>query len=451
MIARVVWTAAGLILGLLGLVTYSRLFTWAMDTQSYNTWGAMFLVPVVIAINAVLLSVAAKRENDPWVTRVLVLGFLAKLVGIAGRYFVAYYLYGGAADAERYSLYAIEHYLDWRAGNIIWEDSGRQGTLYMELITTALYTVIGPSVITAFFVFGSFAFWGVYLIFRAFRRALPFADHRRYALLIFLLPSLWYWPSSIGKEAFILTFVGVTALGAAHFFNHKTVLGLGMMALGAVGTAMIRPHVTVLLFSALFVAQVVRPAAKVSTGVITKTAGVFVMAVAMAILATQSREFLGIDDLSLQALTDSYEFRSENTEQGGSAFEPVPLLSPLGVPAAILTVLFRPLPWEAGNVQMLAQSMEGLVLIWLTVAAWPRLRALPRLLRRNPYLVFVVVYTLGFIIAFAGFGNFGILARQRVLMIPLFLVLLALPKPMPTQKVQTRDATRRELVGAGNW
>ena len=65
------------------------------------------------------------------------------------------------------------------------------------------------------------------------------------------------------------------------------------------------------------------------------------------------------------------------------------------------------------------------LLLVLTVAAWPRLKALPTLLRRNPYLVFAVVYALAFILAFSGFANFGILARQRVLMVPFFLVLLA--------------------------
>ena len=42
-------------------------------------------------------------------------------------------------------------------------------------------------------------------------------------------------------------------------------------------------------------------------------------------------------------------------------------------------------------------------------------------------MTFAVVYIGCFIWAFSGFGNFGILARQRVLMLPFFLVLLALP------------------------
>ena len=78
----------------------------------------------------------------------------------------------------------------------------------MELITTGVYTVIGPITLAGFLVFSSFAFWGAYLLYRAFRIAVPNGDARRYALLVFLLPSMLYWPSSIGKEAWLMLFVG---------------------------------------------------------------------------------------------------------------------------------------------------------------------------------------------------------------------------------------------------
>jgi len=48
-------------------------------------------------------------------------------------------------------------------------------------------------------------------------------------------------------------------------------------------------------------------------------------------------------------------------------------------------------------------------------------------MRANPYVAFSVFYVLSFVWAFSNIGNFGILARQRVLMLPLFLVVLALP------------------------
>lgn len=418
-----------LVAALAGLAAFMRLLTQAMDTQSYNTWGALFLVPVVVAVDAVVLNVVVRAQPDRGVRRLIMLGFVAKLVGIMGRYLVTYVVYSGQADAERYNLYAATQYFEWRKGNVVWEASDKPGTQALELITTAIYTVIGPSTLAAFFVFGSLAFWGLYLMFRAFQVALPGADHRRYAALAFLLPSLLYWPSSIGKEAWLMLCIGALAFGAAHFFHRRMPVGVAGVILGIGGTALLRPHVTVLLVAALFVAQVVRPTTQLSTSIITKLAGIFVMGVAVWILMSQSMQFLGIDDLSWQGIADAYEYRSGNTEQGGSGFVPIPLDSPIGIPAAFATVLFRPFPWEADNLQMLAQSVEGAFLIVLTALSWRRLATLPRLLRLNPYLVFALVYVIAFVIAFAGFGNFGILARQRVLMLPFFLVFLALPEP----------------------
>lgn len=415
--------------GLLLVAAYAAVLAWAMDTQTYSVWGGLIVVPVIVALNVLLIWRAVKHQGESWFAWLLPLAYLAKLVGVVARYLFAYVVYSGQADAERYNLYAAAHYREWQAGAFVWDSAGAQGTQFLEVVTTVLYAVTGPTPFAAFVVFGSLAFWGVYVFYQALRTALPGADHRRYAMLLFLLPSLLYWPASIGKESWLLLFVGVTAWGAARFFAGATASGLAALALGVAATAAVRPHITVMLVAALLVAQLVKPTAKTSTSILTKLAGVLVLVAATAMLATQSAEFLGIDDLSLQGVSESYDFRSGNTEQGGSKFEPVPLGSPLGVPVAVVTLLFRPFPWEAGNPQMLVQSLESLGLLALTLAAWPRLRALPGLLRRHPYLVFAVLFTFAFILAFAGLGNFGILARQRVLMLPFFLVLLALPDP----------------------
>ena len=130
----------------------AAVFTWALQTDSYNLWGAVVVLPLVLAGNTLLIWRACRRENQRWFTVVFVLGFVAKLVGTLGRYGVAYGVYDGAADAERYNLYAAAHYYIWRDGTIGWEWSGKQGTQYMELITTAVYTVIGPSTLAAFVV-----------------------------------------------------------------------------------------------------------------------------------------------------------------------------------------------------------------------------------------------------------------------------------------------------------
>lgn len=432
--------AGGVALGVLAGAATGAVFVWGLETGSYNVWGAMVVIPIVVLADLLVLSAVLRREADTWIRRVIMVGFLAKLVGIFGRYFVTYVIYGGTSDAERYNRYAAFKYLRWRAGDLDLDSIPFEGTQWMEMTTTAVYTVIGPSPLAGFFVFGSAAFWGIYLCYRAFRTAFPEGDGRRYALLVFLLPSLIYWPSSIGKESWLMLFVGVTALGVARFFAGRKD-AVPLLVAGAFGTAIVRPHIALMLFGALTVAQLFRPSAGHATSVLSKIAGFSVLAVGAVLLASQSAEFLGIDDLSVDSINEQLEVRGENATQGGSAFNATPALSPLAWPVALVTVLFRPFPFEANNAQLLVQSMEGVALMVLFYRQRAQLRQLPRTLRRNPYLVFVVSYVLIFCWGFSSIGNFGILARQRVLMLPLLVVLLALP----LERRETTRSFRRRL------
>ncbi|KGN29043.1 hypothetical protein N798_15635 [Knoellia flava TL1] len=424
----------------------AALFRAAVGSNSYNFWGAVMVIPVVLALNIALIRHVAKRHEEPWFASLLAFGFALKMAGALARYYVAYIVYAGAADAERYNLVAASQYKSWREGVFSFEIAGKQGTQWMEVLTTALYTVVGPSPLSGFVVFAAFAFWGQYLLYRAYCVALPRGNHKRYALLIFLIPSLLYWPSSIGKESWLMFFVGATALGAAKFFARQKG-AFALLLVGAAGTALLRPHLSVLLFASLFVAQLFRPTADRSTGIVSKAFGVVLLGISAVVLTSQSASFLGIDDLSLQAVSDTVDSASEQASEGGtSTFDPTPISSPVDIPGAVATVLLRPFPWEANNAQMLVQSLEGLLLLALAVHAWPQLRRLSSVLRRTPYVTFALTYTAAFIWAFSGFGNFGILARQRVLMIPFFLILLALPSvERITEQIPSR---RRELSRA---
>lgn len=237
--------------------------------------------------------------------------------------------------------------------------------------------------------------------------------------------------------------MGITAYGAARFFTGRP-HWLALLAVGGVGIALIRPHVAVLLFGSLVAAQLFRPASTHSLGVLSKAAGLLVMLAAAVVLTTQSAEFLGIEDLSAQGVVEEMQEASDRTLMGGSAFTPLPLAHPLGVPSAVLTLLVRPFPWEAGNLQMLIQSIEGLAIVALVLVSFPRWSHLWRTLWRQPFLVFCITYVLAYILAFSQFGNFGIVARQRVLMIPFFLVILALPTLS-----QLRAAPGRETKEVG--
>jgi hypothetical protein len=53
----------------------------------------------------------------------------------------------------------------------------------------------------------------------------------------------------------------------------------------------------------------------------------------------------------------------------------------------------------------------------------------------KPYVTFILVYAVLFVIAFTTVANFGTLARERAMLLPLFFMLIAfLPEPKPSRR-----------------
>jgi hypothetical protein len=75
----------------------------------------------------------------------------------------------------------------------------------------------------------------------------------------------------------------------------------------------------------------------------------------------------------------------------------------------------------------LLAAIEGTALLVFCLIRYRWGWAAVRSLRRQPYVVFCLVYTILFIAGFSSFANFGLLARERVQLYPLFLVLFSIP------------------------
>ena len=117
-----------------------------------------------------------------------------------------------------------------------------------------------------------------------------------------------------------------------------------------------------------------------------------------------------------------------------------------------MTVLFRPFPFEASNMQTLVASVECFALMVMFVRSWPRLVRLPRLFVSHSYVAFTIVYTLVFCWAFSNINNIGILTRERVQVLPFVLVLLAVPRPeadRPKARAHSRPPVWRVSPGSG--
>jgi hypothetical protein len=397
----------------------------AMAAGNYHVWGGMVALPVVALLSVPMLRSACRREVDPRIKRLILWAFGLKLIAALPRYWMAFALYDGFADATGYNDFGRQIADSIWAGRPVFDVGPMVGTGFLRLLTGLVYTVTGPSLLAGFVVFSWLGFWGMYLFYRAFRLALPDEDVLLYARLVFLLPSLLFWPSSIGKEAAITLTLGVTAYGAARIMTWASG-GFPLLLLGLTGTALIRPHVAVLAFLAISLAYVLRRARPDATALtpIGKALGVTVLLLVGVLVMRSALKFLGVDSFNADTVNGWLDETARRTDQGGSSFAVIGSGTPLQYPAAVLTVLFRPLPFEATSLQALVTSLEGVFLLGLGVRHRRRLLRVLAGLRRRPYVAMCIIYTLLFSYAFSQISNFGIIARQRVQVLPFAVALI---------------------------
>jgi len=437
---------------------------WAMQNLSYDIWGAFVVVPVLAVISAPMITRALDGDLAflrPWVWAGMFVKFAGAIVG----YNVRFDQYGGSADAGRYHNYGKVLAEDVRSGlatpfALIPRATGTQ---FVETLTGAVYTFFGSSRLGGFMVFTWMSFWGLVFFVKAAHHAIPGLATRRYAIAVFVFPSLVYWGSSIGKEAFVGLCLGVTAYGAALVLTRRGNVGYGVVltVVGLAGAGFVRPHFAAIWAGGILIALVARVVLDASGRGDTDTKRrlqvgtlvlVAVAGIGFVIIATVTINFLPTDagDDTTDAgvggqLSSIFEEVEDRTTQGGSSFQPMSVSSPVNWPFAAFRTITRPMITEASGLASLLPAVEMTGLLLVAVFSWRRLLNAPKLMLTVPYLVFAALCVVTFGVAFASIGNLGILVRQRSLVLPLVLLFWCLPPIVfaSERRLASTAATRR--------
>lgn len=404
-------------------------FRFASATDP-DTW-----VPVVVLLALTIISVpicywVARSPRDARLRRLLLLSFCIKMLAVGPRYYMLEGYYDGEGDALRYD----------RAGDYLVQNMGQgqfsiegselvsfpSTTRFVGYVTGTLYLVFGTSYVGGFFVFSWMAWLGLVMLFRAFQVAFPNAPPYRAALLILMWPSSVFWPSSIGKDALMVFCVGLMTLGAARLLTGRS-RGLGILwiALASLFMMQVRPHLVLISAIALAGSQLAG-SVDVAKG---KRSLVVRAAILIAIIPLATTGFARIDSLGGQAegenLFASLDTTVARTEIGGSAFAAVPVRTPLDLPFATVSVIYRPFIFEARSVPAAISALEGAVLLGLTFAAWRWIGRIIPVVTRTAFGAFCGLYVMAFVIAFSNIANAGILSRQRVQMYAVLMIVVA--------------------------
>jgi Uncharacterised nucleotidyltransferase len=419
--------------------------------------GASNLGVVLVPLGGLLLAgatsrrIARLRPDEAWVGRWLVLAVVAKLGASYFRYHTIQTEYDRVADATGYDQYGRAFAHAWLNGGSTPELEDLRNTNFVRWFTGVVYYVFGSNMVAGFFVFGLLAVVGSYLWYRAASDAVPPIDKRVYLALILFAPSVAFWPSSIGKESLMQLGIGTVALATAHLLRHRLARAAVLGAAGGWLLWVVRPHLLALVTLAAGCAYAggrVWGKGGAMRSLMARPLGLLAVVLVMAFTVSQATKFVGMEDLSLSSIEAELDEQTELSSQGGSEFEHGGnSLNPFRLPQGAVTVLLRPLPWETESTLQLVSSLESALLVGLIVARLASLRAALTRARSTPFLLYCWILVILYAATFSSIANFGLLVRQRSLVLPALYVLISVRADTTTRRAAATPP--RQLAMAG--
>jgi hypothetical protein len=428
------WTTLGIVGGG-GLFAF---FAWLWIVRGEAVGAALLLGPVLVGLTVPMM-VRARRTNPGFDLAGLL------LVGLLLRLGFAYHRYKNAVDAIEYHVEGVRLARFYRVLDFsVATGKDVPGTGAMRAISGAVHVLVFDDFFASFLVLAWLAFVGCWFLYRAFEISFPDGARYRYAALLLLWPSMCFWPSSIGKDGWMLFTIGMASYGVARVLR-RMAGGYMLLGTGLLAGSFVRPHLALLLLVAFVVVLVVgrRHAARdtITPSFIAKGVGLVLVLVIGSVLISRTQRVLDIEDFSAASIDSATALVSEQTTVGSSTFVAPNPRTPDGFVEATVTVLFRPFPFEARGSEQLLTAVEGMVLGLLTIGGWRRIASIPRRFRDQPYVMFALFSVLLWILAFGIIANFGILARQRTQMLPFYFVLLSM-SPLVARARASTGTTR---------
>ena len=416
-----------------------------------EVWMFVAISSIVLSVGVIVITRATRR--DPSVSpRLLMLALAARVAGALAYYGVFRIVYGGLGDSVLYASRGVEiaeGLGSFHPPPLLVPGPASTGTQVTEYLAGVMFTITGPTVLGAFIVWAALSFVGAWYFYKAFRVSFPEGNSRLYGWLIFLLPSMLYWASFLGKDALMLLFLGVATYGCALLFRGRFARGLVCLAIGEAGVMVLRAPIalaiTVAALAGLLTAGARRtrlPAPRWAASILVITS----LAIAAASITRSSMRGGSVAGAFAEQETEAHGGTGDLSHHRSNFEAPNPF-TPAGLPVAIVTTNLRPFPWEARTGLQAVQALESFFV--LAVLVWRRREIVRGLAtwRSNGMVVVVAVSFLALSILLSPLGNFGLLSRQRTQVLPFLLLLPAMVMPRGKQEDEPSGEPGRAKVG----
>jgi hypothetical protein len=387
---------------------------------------AVVVAVILFALGRLVIQRVAIAEANPWLVRVMTFSLVLHLLAAPSQIFVVDHFYHGIADWNRYV-----HQGALLAPNFRRFDFSTAGADVRQIVNDGSVSIaagiamaiVGVNQLACFLVFSWLSFIGSVCFFRAFTLTFAGAEHRRYALMLFFMPSLIFWTADISKESLMMFALGMIAYGAAKFIARQRG-GFALVVPGAFIGVYVRPNELLLVVAGFVIAMMVPTAStRKSLGGIRRVLSVIFLAAVLYLSVVVTIKYLH-HGLNTNSLTTTNADNSVTGTSGGVPYS----TSPAAYPRDIYNVLFNPELFNAHGFGERIAAIENSVILGLVLISLRNLRMVPRAAFARPYVMLCAIYTVLFIYTFAALGNLGLIERERTMMIPFMLVLLCVPR-----------------------
>ena len=393
----------------------------AYDFLVQNALVSLRAILAIVVINLLFVRAAIRRDLKAGLP--MIVGYMLKLASSAIFLYLVLNVYEGAADMVGYFRQGAQLASGYEATGDLPYMTPFWSSNFVKITSGYLILLFGFSVSTLMVVFATIGFWGQYFFYRAFCIGFPEGDRFRAAVLIFLLPSIFYWTSFIGKDALMMLGLGLVSFGFALLTRRSALRAIPPLLVGLGITLAVRPHISALVCLAMASTYLLGKNRRGIVGAIAKIIGIPILVAGSFYLIEQAKAFVDLQDVSQTAKV--LKETAHSTRLGGSQFGS----NSVGVRIAYAPfLLFRPFPWEIHNLPSLVASLEGLFLMILAWLQRRRILAVAMHFRSKPFTFFILlcIAELSAVLA-GGITNFGLLARERVMMMPMAVMLLCVP------------------------
>jgi hypothetical protein len=419
-----------------------------------NPIVGLAIAGILFGIGRPIILRVSIAEKNPWLVRVLTISLLLHLLAAPLQIWVVDHFYNGIADWLRYDNQGSSLASSYRHFDFSVPGKRLVGDGMVSAIAASVFAIIGVNQVGAFLIFSFGAWLGLLFFYRAFSLTFAGANHRRYAILLFFLPSLIFWTADVSKEAIMTLSLGLAAFGAAKILARQRG-GFVLLIIGGALGAVVRPNELLLLLAGFCIALLILPAGPRRTlGGIRRVGSVAFLLVLLGVALYLTEHFLRSSggSFSLQQISTTDKGSTASGAGFGSSnvsYSP----GPQGFFHDVFTVLLDPLGYNAhGNGERLA-SVENLVVLGVILSSWRQLRIVVRASFARPYVLLCGIYSLGFMYTFAALGNLGLITRERTLLFPFLLVVLSIPRspkgeePQFDWELRRGERLRRRRVG----